>query len=66
MDLGEVQSNKNHEKGKMELIAIHKVNSNAELYKIIDFLNKSLKQYHLMFGLTKQAETMTISVYEVD
>jgi len=52
--------------GKLELIAVQKVSANPELYKIVDFLNKNLKPYHLMFGLTKKEESMTISVYEVE
>lgn len=52
--------------GKLELVALQKVAANPELYKVVDFLNKSLKNYHLMFGLTKTAESMTISVYEVE
>ncbi len=37
--------------GKMELIAVKNFPSWDEMYRIVDFLNKSLKQYHLMFGL---------------
>lgn len=52
--------------GKLELIAIKTVPEYNELYKIVDFLNKSLKEKHVMFGLTKNTQdgTMTISVYE--
>ena len=52
--------------GKLELIAIQKVQANPEMYKIVDFLNKNLKGHHLMFGLTKKEESMTISIYEVE
>ena len=52
--------------GRMELIATQKVQANAELYKIVDFLNKNLKNHHVMFGLTKKDEIMTVSIYEVD
>jgi uncharacterized FlaG/YvyC family protein len=52
--------------GRLELIATCKVQTNAELYKIIDFLNKNLKNHHLMFGLTKKEEIMTVSIYEFD
>ncbi|HWQ70868.1 MAG TPA: YpmA family protein [Desulfitobacteriaceae bacterium] len=51
--------------GQLELIATCKVQTNAELYKVIDFLNKNLKNYHVMFGLTKKEDIMTISIYEV-
>lgn len=52
--------------GKIELIATQKVKANAEMYKVVDFLNKNLKEHQLMFGLTKKEETMTISIYEVE
>lgn len=53
--------------GKLQLIAVKTVNAYDELYIIVDFLNKTLKQYGLMFGVTKDTENqkMTISVYEV-
>lgn len=52
--------------GKIELISTQKVKANAEMYKVVDFLNKNLKEHQLMFGLTKKEETMTISIYEVE
>ncbi|NLC76261.1 MAG: YpmA family protein [Clostridia bacterium] len=53
--------------GKLQLIATKTVKSYDELYIIVDFLNKTLKEHRVMFGLTKDVEngTMTISVYEV-
>lgn len=53
-------------KGKLELIAIQKVKATPDLYKVVDFLNKNLKDHHLMFGLTKKEDTMTVSIYEVE
>ncbi|MDR3540007.1 MAG: YpmA family protein [Desulfosporosinus sp.] len=52
--------------GKIELIATQKVGVNGELYKVVDFLNKNLKDHGLMFGLTKKEDKMIISVYEVE
>lgn len=52
--------------GKLELIAARKFPANPEIYRIVDFLNRSLKQYHLMFGLTKKDEDMSIMIYEVE
>lgn len=52
--------------GKLELIATKKLSANPELYKIVDFLNRSLKDYHVMFGLSKKEDSMTISVYAVE
>ncbi|NLK52335.1 MAG: YpmA family protein [Syntrophomonadaceae bacterium] len=53
--------------GKLQLLATRTLNNNEELYKVVDFLNKTLKEYQLMFGLTKNTRegTMTISIYEV-
>ena len=52
--------------GKLELIATQRVGANGELYKVVDFLNKNLKEHGLMFGLTKKEDKMVISVYEVE
>ncbi|MHB8158301.1 MAG: YpmA family protein [Desulfocucumaceae bacterium] len=53
--------------GKMELIATKSFTAYEEMYRVVDFLNKSLKDKNLMFGLTKDRESgnMTITVYEV-
>lgn len=52
--------------GKLELLAFKSFNSNDELFYVIDFLNKSLKDKKIMFGLTKDKENekMTINIYE--
>lgn len=54
------------QQGKLELIATQRVGINGELYKVVDFLNKNLKEYRLMFGLTKREDKMVISIYEVE
>lgn len=54
------------QKGKLELIATQRLDLNGELYKVVDFLNKNLKEHRLMFGLTKKDDKMIISVYEVE
>lgn len=58
--------NPSDRQGKIELIASQRVSVNGELYKVVDFLNKNLKEYRLMFGLTKKEDKMVISVYEVE
>jgi len=52
--------------GKLELIAIKSFTSHDEMYKVVDFLNKSLKHRNLMFGMTRNSDenTVTISIYE--
>jgi hypothetical protein len=52
------------EKGKLELVATLKLKNNDELYRVVDFLNRNLKSYNLMFGLSKKEEEMTFSLYE--
>ncbi len=54
------------DKGKLEIIAFKSFAVNPELVYIIDFLNKSLKEKGIMFGLTKNKEKneMTINIYE--
>ena len=60
------QMNSTSRLGKIELIATQRVGVNGELYKVVDFLNKNLKEHRLMFGLTKKEDKMVISVYEVE
>ncbi|MDD2619367.1 MAG: YpmA family protein [Syntrophomonadaceae bacterium] len=55
------------DKSKLELIAFKSFNATPELVYIIDFLNKSLKDRKLMFGLSKVKDKneMTVNIYEV-
>lgn len=49
---------------KLELKATVEIDSNMELYKVVDFLNKNLKAKNLIFGLTKKDTKMIVSIYE--
>jgi hypothetical protein len=52
--------------GRLELIATKTFTSSDELYKVVDFLNKNLKQHNLMFGLKNFGDNeMMITSYEV-
>ncbi|MGI6066144.1 MAG: YpmA family protein [Bacillota bacterium] len=52
--------------GRLELIATKTFTSSDELYKVVDFLNKNLKQHNLMFGLKNFGDNeMMITIYEV-
>lgn len=54
--------------GKLELIAHKSFASSPELVYVIDFLNKSLKEKRIMFGLSKDKSNpdhMVIKIYEV-
>ena len=50
--------------GKLELKATLEMDSNLDLYRVVDFLNKNLKRKRLMFGLSKKEGKMIISIYE--
>ncbi|MDO7786122.1 YpmA family protein [Desulforamulus aquiferis] len=51
--------------GKLELVATKTFAPYNEMYKVVDYLNKTLKEKQVIFGLTKDAEgRMTISIYE--
>ncbi|MBM7855283.1 hypothetical protein JOC37_001676 [Desulfohalotomaculum tongense] len=49
---------------KLELIAHKSFSHYKDMYKVVDFLNKTLKEKNLIFGLTKDEEKMTINIYE--
>ena len=53
-------------KDKLEIIAIKSFPDNPDLVYVVDFLNKSLKDRNLLFGITKEKskEEMTINIYE--
>ncbi|MDI6709454.1 MAG: YpmA family protein [Thermoanaerobacterales bacterium] len=51
--------------GKLELIATRSFAPYDEMYQVVDFLNKNLKNRGLIFGLTKAKDgRMAITVYE--
>lgn len=52
--------------GKLELIAHKSFSANDELIRVVDFLNKNLKDKKIMFGISKDKESnqMIINIYE--
>ncbi|MGE5397947.1 MAG: YpmA family protein [Chitinophagales bacterium] len=53
------------DKGKLELIAQKNFAENPDLVRVVDFLNKTLKEKKVIFGLNKNKEKgyMTLSIY---
>lgn len=53
--------------GKFELIAQKSFTANEELVRVVDFLNRNLKDRKIIFGLSLQKDKneMTLSIYEV-
>ena len=57
----------NEDRLTLDVRAVLDINNFPDLYKIVDFLNKNLKDKGLVFGLAqKDEETMRISIYEID
>lgn len=52
------------EKNEMKIKAIKEFPARKDLYEVVDFLNKSLKDTNLIFGLKKDGEKMSITIYE--
>lgn len=53
------------EQGTLQLIARKTFRANDELVKVVDFLNKTLKDRKVLLGVTKDRDRqeMTISIY---
>lgn len=49
---------------KLEIIAKKEIIYNTELYKLVDFLNKNLKDKHIIIGISKNKDKATITIYE--
>lgn len=59
---------KKEESNRLEdhLIACKSFQERDDMYEIVDFLNKNLKEYNLLFGLKKEdKDKMIIRIYEV-
>ncbi|MTV47917.1 DUF4264 domain-containing protein [Heliobacillus mobilis] len=48
-----------------EPIAEETLTAHPDLYKLVDFLNSTLSERSLRFGLRENGDTMTISVFEI-
>ncbi|MCX7885326.1 MAG: YpmA family protein [Caloramator sp.] len=55
---------KNHE--NLNLIALMEFSEYENMYKVVDFLNKNLKQRGLIFGLTRKNGKDVISIYDAE
>lgn len=66
MDRQEVPQSPQNHPGKLELVGAQQFEDYDNMYKVVDFLNRNLRKYHLMFGLRKDEEAMTINIYEVE
>ncbi|HYE83817.1 MAG TPA: DUF4264 family protein [Clostridia bacterium] len=49
---------------ELKLIAVKEFDEGGELYNVVDFLNKSLKDKNLIFGIKKAGDKRIITIYE--
>lgn len=50
---------------KIEVLSTVKVNYQSDLYKLVDGLNRTLKQQNLMFGLALDKEDQEKAVFTI-
>ena len=50
---------------KLELIATQTLPYNEDLYILIDFLNRTLKEKKAIFGVSQRNDQMVVSIYEI-
>jgi hypothetical protein len=49
----------------LKIKAIKVFGEKDELYQVVDFLNKALKDSNFIFGIKKQGDKQVITIYEV-
>ncbi|NMM62699.1 DUF4264 family protein [Clostridium sp. P21] len=49
---------------KLELIASKKFEYYAEMYKVVDFMNKNLSEYNIVLGITEKENKNIINIYK--
>lgn len=50
---------------KIEVISTVKLNYSSDLYKIVDALNRTLKERNLMFGLALDREDQNKAIFTI-
>lgn len=55
---------KNHD--ELKVIGIKDFEEHDDMYKVVDFLNKNLKNYGIIFGLSRKDGKNTISIYDTE
>lgn len=60
MDKGEIWM-----ESKIEVLSTVKVQYSSDLYKIVDALNRTLKQQDLMFGLALDQEDQNKAIFTI-
>ncbi len=50
---------------KVEVLSIVKINYQSDLYKVVDTLNRTLKEQNLMFGLALDREDQEKAIFTI-
>jgi len=48
----------------LKIKALKEFSDEDDLYQVVDFLNKSLRDKNLIFGIRKQGNKQVITIYE--
>ncbi|HHW99193.1 MAG TPA: YpmA family protein [Firmicutes bacterium] len=48
----------------LRVLASKRIAAHPELYKIIDMCNRTLRDHGFIFGLSKDGEEMTVTIYQ--
>lgn len=51
-------------KDKLELVATKEFLHYEDMYKVVDFLNKNLSEYDIVFGITEKDGKSIINIYK--
>ncbi len=49
----------------LKILSTITVAYSGDMYKVVDFLNKTLKPKNLIFGLAMDGNNMSITIYEI-
>lgn len=50
-------------KENLELLAVKEFKNYEDMYKVVDYVNKTLKPYDIVLGLSKKDEMDVITIY---
>ncbi|MCT6923051.1 MULTISPECIES: YpmA family protein [Bacillales] len=50
---------------KVEVLSVVKINYQSDLYKVVDTLNRTLKEQNLMFGLALDREDQEKAIFTI-
>ncbi len=57
---------RNYGEKDVQLLAQDSFDLEGDYYKLVTFLNQSLKHKNLIFGLSRQDERLSLRIYEVN